>query len=226
VTVEDVLTLRCLIEALGNIEQQLDKRGVEAQGTVFIRNDVYELLVENTSDRGKVTQVGLDWTDGDLLRELLRRRFVHTGVEGNPDFEELWRQICRTHVAGEESSQYLIERCLMRPRALIDLVGYCRSHAVNLGHKRIELETPIQLTGREILEATGRSVGEEKRDELFERLLWYGIFGIVRDNDQVTYIHDARYDMRRLLGLVSRRGKEDAVFRLNPAFWKALEAKV
>ena len=52
VTAEDVLTLRCLIEALENIERQLDRRDVEAHGTVFIRNDVYELLVENTSDRG------------------------------------------------------------------------------------------------------------------------------------------------------------------------------
>lgn len=139
VTAEDVLTLRCLIEALENIERQLDRRDVEAHGTVFIRNDVYELLVENTSDRGKVPQVGLDWTDGDLLRELLRRRFVHTGVEGDPSFEELWRQICCTHVGGEESSQYLIERCLMRPRALIELVGYCRSHAVNLGREKMNL---------------------------------------------------------------------------------------
>lgn len=163
---------------------------------------------------------------------------------------------------GEESSQYLIERCLMRPRALIELVGYCRSHAVNLGHEKIELddieqgeedfsvelltnigfeirdvfpsakdvlyeflETPVRLSGHNILEAAGRLVGEEEKGELFERLLWYGIFGIVREDERVTYIYDARYDMRRLLGLVSRRGKEDAIFRLNPAFWKALEAQ-
>ena len=263
VTAEDVLTLRCLIEALENIERQLDRRDVEVHGTVFIRNDVYELLVENTSDRGKVPRVGLDWTDGELLRELLRRRFVYTGVEGDPDFEELWRQICCTHVGGEESSQYLIERCLMRPRALIELVSYCRGHAVNLRRERIELddieqgeedfsvelltnigfeirdvfpsagdvlyeflETPVQLVGQEILEAAGRLVGEEEKEELFERLLWYGIFGVVREDQHVTYIYDARYDMRRLLGLVSRRGKENATFRLNPAFWKALEARV
>ena len=28
----------------------------------------------------------------------------------------------------------------MRPRALIDLLHYCRSHAVNLGHEKIEVE--------------------------------------------------------------------------------------
>jgi energy-coupling factor transporter ATP-binding protein EcfA2 len=264
VTEQDVLTLRCLIEALGNIERQLDRRDVEAHGTVFIRNDVYELLVENTSDRGKIPQVGLDWTDGDLLRELLRRRFMYTGVEGEPDFEELWRQVFRVPVVGgEETSQYLIERCLMRPRALIELMGYCRSHAVNLGHEKIELEdieqgeedfsvellynigfelqdvfpsarealyefleSPIHVSGHKILEASARVVGEGAKEELFNRFLWYGIFGVVREDERVTYIYDARYDMRRLLGLVARRGKEDATFRLNPAFWKALEAQV
>jgi energy-coupling factor transporter ATP-binding protein EcfA2 len=262
VTAEDVLTLRCLIEALGNIERQLDREDIEAHGVVFIRNDVYELLVAETSDRGKVSQVGLDWTDADLLRELLRRRFVHTGVEGNPGFEELWQRLCCTHLGGEESSHYLIERCLMRPRALIELVGYCRSHAVNLGRERIEvddieqgeeafsvelltnigyelqdvfpsakdvlyefIESPTSLTGSEIMECIGQIVGEDEKRRLFEFLLWYGIFGVVRDDERVTYIYDARYDMRRMLGLITRRGGDNAVLRLNPAFWKALEAK-
>ena len=88
------------------------------------------------------------------------------------------------------------------------------------------LESPVHLSGHDILEAAGRLVGEEKKEELFERLLWYGIFGVVREDERVTYIYDARYDMRRLLGLASRRGKETATFRLNPAFWKALEARV
>ena len=263
VTAEDVLTLRCLIEALGNIERQLDRRDIEGHGVVFIRNDVYELLVAETSDRGKVSQVGLDWTDANLLRELLRRRFVHTGVEGDPSFEELWRRLCCTHVRGEESSQYLIERCLMRPRALIELVSYCRSHAVNLGRDSIELEdveqgeeafsvellmnigfelqdvfpaakdvlyefleSSINLTGREVLECIGQVVGGDEKRQLFEFLLWYGIFGVLRDDERVTYIYDARYDMRRLLGLIAGRGGDEARLRLNPAFWKALEARV
>jgi hypothetical protein len=262
VTPEDVLTLRCLIEALEKMEHQLDRRDIEAHGVVFIRNDVYELLVANTSDRGKVPQVGLDWANGDLLRELLRKRFIYTGVEGDPGFEELWRQISYTHVGGEESSQYLIERCLMRPRALIELIGYCRSHAVNLGHEKIEpgdieqgeedfsvellsnigfelrdvfptakevlyefLESPINLTGREVLTTISRIVSEQEVRRLFEILLWYGIFGIVREDDRVTYIYDARYDTRRLMGLIARRGGDDAVLRLNPAFWKALEVQ-
>ncbi|MPZ18216.1 MAG: hypothetical protein GEV06_09925 [Luteitalea sp.] len=32
----------------------------------------------------------------------------------------------------------MIERCLMRPRALLDLLNHCRSVAINLRHERIE----------------------------------------------------------------------------------------
>lgn len=263
VTPEDVLTLRCLIEALAKIESMLVRQEIEAHGVIFIRNDVYELLVANTPDRGKVSQVGLDWTDGDLLREILRRRFVHTGVEGNPDFEDLWRRLCCTHVGGEESSQYLIERCLMRPRALIELVRYCRAHAVNLRRDQIApddieqgedtfsvellnnigfelqdvfpaakdvlyefLESPVRLAGRDILSALGGAVNEEEKRQLFELLLWYGIFGVVMDTERVSYIYDANYDLKRLLKLAERRGGYDAQFYLNPAFWRALEVQV
>ena len=140
VAAEDVLTLRCLIDAMVKIENQLRRRGIECHGVVFIRNDVYELLVANTPDRGKVPSITLDWTDPELLRELLRRRFLYTDLVGTPSFEEIWRQIAVTHINGEETSQYLIERSLMRPRALIELLRFCRSHAVNLGHERIEVE--------------------------------------------------------------------------------------
>jgi len=260
VTAEDVLTLRCLIEALGKIERELDRREIDAHGVVFIRNDVYELLVANTSDRGKLPQVGLDWTDDNLLRELLRRRLVDSRVRGNPSFADLWREICCTHVRGEESSQYLIDRCLMRPRALIELLGYCRSHAVNLRREKIDvddidhgeevfsvellanigfelqdvfpsakdvlyafLECPTRLSGHDILAAVGSVVDEGEKRRVFEFLLWYGVFGVEREEDRTTYIYNAKYDLRRLLGLVERRGQADAGFRLNPAFWKALE---
>ncbi|MEK6283853.1 MAG: hypothetical protein AABN95_26155 [Acidobacteriota bacterium] len=137
---EDVLTLRCLLDAMVKVQRELGREDIECHGVVFIRNDVYELLVANTPDRGKVPSVILDWTDADLLRELLRRRFLYgDGLDGELPFETIWASIATSHVHGEESSQYLIDRCLMRPRALIELVRYCRSHAINLRHERIEL---------------------------------------------------------------------------------------
>lgn len=142
---EDVRTVRALIEAMRKLEQQVSREGIECHGMVFIRNDVYELLVSSSSDRGKVSHVALDWTDPDLLREILRRRFTFGDrVEDDVEFEDVWHQICVPHIHGEETSQYMIDRCLMRPRALIEFLRFCRSHAVNLGHSEIAVEDLLE----------------------------------------------------------------------------------
>jgi len=137
---EDVLTLRCLLDAMWKLEQAFQRQGIPTTGTIFIRNDVYENLVATMPDRGKISQALVDWTDAALLLEMLRRRFLCSGVEGAPSFEDLWRQACVSHIRGEETSHYMIDRSLMRPRSLIDFLRFCRSHAINLRHHRIEVE--------------------------------------------------------------------------------------
>ncbi|HEY5742372.1 MAG TPA: hypothetical protein VIS99_07510 [Terrimicrobiaceae bacterium] len=134
----DLLNLRCLLDAFSKLKRDLRRRKIAFQGVTFIRNDVYELLVESMPDRGKIPKAALDWGDPELLRELLRRRFV-TGLRNKEsDFDSIWRAVAETHILeGHDSSTYLLQRCLMRPRALIDLLGHCRSHAINLGHDRI-----------------------------------------------------------------------------------------
>jgi hypothetical protein len=128
------------LEATRKIERELSRCEIEATTLVFLRNDVYELLVGETPDRGKEAKVALDWTDADLLRELIRRRLQYSIFPNGESFEEMWRRICVSHIDGEETSQYLIDRSLMRPRCLLDLINHCRSCAVNLGHSKIEVE--------------------------------------------------------------------------------------
>jgi len=137
---DDLITVRCLLDAMRKLERDLQKREIPCRGIIFIRNDVYDLLLEETSDRGKTARVAIDWSDAELLRELLRCRFVSRDIPAQSPFEQIWREMCVSHIEGEESSQYIIERCLMRPRCLIDLLHYCRSHAVNLGHAMIEVD--------------------------------------------------------------------------------------
>jgi hypothetical protein len=140
---EDLLIIRALIDATKKIERQFGKSKVDVNTIVFLRNDVYELLVKETSDRGKEASVLLDWTDPDLLRELVRLRIVSNDINGDSSFETLWPKICISHYDGEESSQYLIERSLMRPRFLLNLISQCKSFAINLNHERI-LEEDIE----------------------------------------------------------------------------------
>jgi hypothetical protein len=116
----------------------VQKDGHDFHCVVFVRNDVYQLLVESSADYGKESRATLDWTDADLLRELVRRRLIQNGLPSDTTFERVWSQICISHHKGEETSQYLIDRSLMRPRNLLKMLAHCRGFAVNLGRERIE----------------------------------------------------------------------------------------
>src|SRR5262249_3909141 len=96
-----------------------------------------------------------------------RRRIVFNDIPGDRPFPEAWSMICISHVDGEETSQFMIERSLMRPRALLDLISHCRSCAVNLGHPKIDGE---DIRKGQSLYSTDlvREIGLEIRDVLPE----------------------------------------------------------
>lgn len=147
---QDAKIIRCLDDAARKLSHDLERAEINTHVLIFLRQDVYELLVSATSDRGKEATVSLDWTDPDLLREMVRRRLLFSAGESLPQtatFFELWRGLCVSHVDGEESSQFLIDRSLMRPRYLINLIEYCRGNAVNLRHNRIEAEDVEKALG-------------------------------------------------------------------------------
>ena len=75
-----------------------------------------------------------------VIADLYEGDQFFSGLSDELTAGEAWLAICTSHIKGEESSQYLIDRCLMRPRCLIDIVNYCKSFAVNLRHQRIEAE--------------------------------------------------------------------------------------
>lgn len=193
---KDLLIIRSLIDATRKIERQFGKQDLDVFTIVFLRNDVYELLVKETSDRGKEANVLLDWTDPDLLRELLRLRIVVNNFDDNATFDKVWPKICVSHYKGEETSQYLIERSLMRPRFLLNLIGQCKSCAVNLKHKLIESDdiqkgieaysidlvtdigyeiNDIEPSAEDILYAFIDSKSEMKKEEIIDLMGDYGL---------------------------------------------------
>ncbi|MDX1006561.1 hypothetical protein GOE08_06630 [Sinorhizobium medicae] len=139
----DILILRGLIDASRKIQHQMQAHEHDFHSVVFVRNDVYQLLVESSADYGKESRATLDWTDSDLLREVLRKRLVSNSLPDDTPFDRVWSQICITHYQGEETSQFLIDRSLMRPRNLIKLLAHCRGFAVGMGRPRID-ETDLE----------------------------------------------------------------------------------
>jgi hypothetical protein len=142
VEVVDAIVLRCLVDAGRRLEREMRRNGHEFHCIVFVRNDVYDHVMRQSPDYGKEMRATLDWSDPDMLREMLRLRLASGLPEKNrkADFLSIWRQICDSHYAGEESSAYLIDRSLMRPRNLLKIFNHCRGFATNFQRPRITAE--------------------------------------------------------------------------------------
>lgn len=174
---EDALIVRCLLDATRKLEQTLRPRGVDVHCAIFIRNDVYSLVVKETPDRSKEAVVSLDWSNPDHLREMLLRRLKFNKIDDNMTFEDGWRMICVSHMPdGEETSQFMIDRSLMRPRFFINLFNHCKSNAVNSAHKRIEhidIEKGLSAYSTDLIYDIGfeiRDVLPDAEDVLYEFL--------------------------------------------------------
>ena len=137
-TTDDILILRCLIDAGRKIQRIMQKKVHDFHCVVFIRNDVYQLLMNKSPDFGKEMPVSLDWNEAEMLREMLRLRLVQNGFGFETAFTSIWPSLCVSHYNAEETSQYMIDRCLMRPRNLLKILNHCKGFAVNFGHNLIE----------------------------------------------------------------------------------------
>lgn len=143
-TSDDILIVRSLIDAGRKIQRDMQRGGLDFHCVIFLRNDVYQLLMQKTADFGKEIRTSLDWTDPDLLRDLLRARLsANERIPADIPLDRIWSEICVPLVDGTESVQFLIDRSLMRPRNLLKEIIHCRGSAINLRHDKI-LEEDIR----------------------------------------------------------------------------------
>jgi len=136
VDVFDIRLVRLLIEALDKIKRDFRSLNREFLSAVFLRNDIYELLVEDTPDRQKAAQVRIDWTDRAKLRQVIFNR-LRSGIRSPGSFSEVWATYFCDHVNGVSSFDYFLDHCLMRPRFLINIIEYAIANAINRGHSKV-----------------------------------------------------------------------------------------
>jgi hypothetical protein len=122
------------------MQRDLTRHGIEFQFLVFLRNDIYELLIDNTPDRGKEAQILIDWSDREQLKRIILERIQYSLDEDYSNFTAAWHALFASKVDGLDSFDHLANRCLMRPRFLIDLIENCISIAVNRGHEKVTAE--------------------------------------------------------------------------------------
>jgi hypothetical protein len=119
--------------------------------------------MKNSADYGKESRAALDWNDPDMLREMLRLRLVNGIPEklDKFDFHTVWRELCVSHYNGEESSAYIIDRSLLRPRNVLKMFNHCRGFATNFGRQKIseaDIEKGITAYSQDLLEELDREL--------------------------------------------------------------------
>ncbi len=134
---DDVLIVSTLIDALRKVERQAAKADAKLDWLLFLRSDVFELLVDQQNDRGKDGKIIVDWDSKAALSKVIQERLAASGNNFNGK-EVFWSDIAAPTVDGQESLDWMISRSLMRPRYLIQLCDECIGHADAVGNERIE----------------------------------------------------------------------------------------
>jgi hypothetical protein len=257
----DVVMIRTLLDASRKLVNDFRRSETDFYSVVFLRNDIYDVLISQTPDRGKETTAVLDWKRLDLLKQLVRKRLLYNSSEKTLSVDQLWHNICVPLVEGEDSLSYLLSRSMMRPRYVLQLINFCKGNAINFNRDRMD-ETDIEeglssfssyvlkeigLEIRDVLRGAGdvlyvflgepremkrltvesliRKIAKSDDDfnAIFALLLWHGVLGLRRNRDEVTYIYDLNYDLRRLTGLMDKLGAENVTLQINSALWPGLE---
>lgn len=178
----DALILRCLIDAGKKIRRDLQRSGVASVCVVFVRNDVYEILMSNTSDFGKEIRIALDWTQREILTELIHRRIARSS---DMNFEEAWREYFTPLYRGEASFDYFLDRSLMRPRNLIKMIAHTRGYAINRRSRLIDseaIEKGLMVYANDVLKEADQELSDiypAARD------LLYRFFGLSKELSKI-----------------------------------------
>ncbi|MDE1570488.1 P-loop ATPase, Sll1717 family [Aquabacter sp. P-9] len=139
----DVRMVRLLIESLDKLRRDFNAAHRNCMTVVFLRNDIYELMVQQTPDRGKAGQVRIDWTDRAKLKQVIYKRMQSSLSDKVRSFDELWTRFFPRLIGTQDSFEFFVDHCLMRPRFLINIIENAISNAINRGHESVIAEDCI-----------------------------------------------------------------------------------
>lgn len=139
----EILIIRALLEATRKLEHHLEQQDVNFHILICLRNDVHELLIRDLPDRGKDTQISLDYDDLELFKEIVRKRILYSEVFKEGSFDALWSAIFPVQVNAQEAFRWVMDRTLMRPRDLLNFLRRATEIALNRNHVRVLEEDMI-----------------------------------------------------------------------------------
>jgi len=131
----DVMIIRHLVEAFKKIERDFRRHRQPFKSYLFLRSDVYDNLIDITSDRNKQNTVSVDWTDYPQLERLLKQRV--TSAFSDSEKQAAWDAFNVVMPSGKFAAHYLVRASLYRPRFLIQLSEKVLACAINMGREAV-----------------------------------------------------------------------------------------
>lgn len=223
----DVRLVRLLIETLDKIKRDFSAAHRDFMSIVFLRNDIYELLVGVTPDRGKAGEVRIDWTDRTKLKQVILKRLRASLKTRDRTFDEMWNRFFPVSISERDSFDFLVDHCLMRPRFLINILENAISNGINRGHEKLDATDCIDAVrqhslylvddfGYEIRDVSGLSsdllyslVGAERystREGFVAKFLAFGLL----DTEAVSAFNLMLW--YGAIGLVTKDGRERYIY--------------
>jgi len=131
-----------LLSAIGHVSadfsgQDAWKDSVNVSLAVFLRADIFSMVLKYAREPDKIHTLQIRWTDPKLLGRVIEDRYV-AAKNGEVEPEELWREFFCDSVQGVPTRDYLLWRCLSRPRDLVYLCNASVLQAVNARRSVIE----------------------------------------------------------------------------------------
>ena len=111
-----------LLTAVGKVAAEFGredrwKKRVNLTLAVFLRADIFSVVRRFAREPDKIKTLQVRWTDPALLARVIEDRYI-AAKDGDAEPKDVWNFFC-AEVSGLVTEEYMLWRCLARPRDLI-----------------------------------------------------------------------------------------------------------
>jgi hypothetical protein len=129
--------LSCMDAFRGDLERVDGSKGVPISLSLFIRSDIFATLSLIAREPDKLPVHRIRWpAEADLL-DVVEQRYV-ASRDGDVAPSELWSKYFCPSVGGIKTNEWLLTKCLPRPRDVLYLTRAAIDQAVGHRHPRVE----------------------------------------------------------------------------------------
>jgi hypothetical protein len=133
-----------LLTAVGRVasdfsHEDMWKKSVNLTLAVFLRADIFSVVRKFAREPDKIKTLQVRWTNSALLARVIEDRYV-AAKDGEAEPDDVWEFFFCFDIGGLRTKDYLLWRCLPRPRDLIYLCNAAVLHAVNARRSSVEAE--------------------------------------------------------------------------------------